>query len=183
MLIKVVANVRSAGVNGKSLFENGKIISYRDLQFLTNARRRSAIFPSARGAGGEIAGGNGATVSNHLTIDRILNVDEIGLSLERDIAKDSREPCFLSRRESSEKTYQRMLAFAYEHHVTCINAICAPGELGTMLVVFKGDHMPYLVVKRDGKEGFDTPANHLPRRSIVEKRKEESRFDSDNFFR
>ena len=52
-----------------------------------------------------------------------------------------------------------------------------------MLVVFKGEKLPYRVAVRDGKEVVETPAKYLPRRSIVATRKERGGVDSDHFYR
>ena len=60
-------------------------------------------------------------------------------------------------------------------------AVSAAGKMGRTLFVFKGKHLPYRKVLRDGKVWLEGLADLLPRHSVVTSREKLSGVDKLNF--
>ena len=111
--------------------------------------------------------------------ERIWNLDECGVTPGRDEQGASARKRIVTRQGSRDF---RSVNVGYEKRVTFMPAICASGETGPCLFVYKGKSFPYRCYVKNGEEHVDSLAHHLPRRAVIKMREEGGGVDSDNFF-
>lgn len=137
---------------------------------------------------------NGGTVANHFSLlkhtikengideDDWFNLDEVGISLERDFVNGMQQSPFLTCRGPSATPDERMMNSTLEHHVTIMSIIFASGEYGTTLVVFKRENIALRSCSQRRTKYMENTEKFLPRRTVVLHRYERSSVDDANFF-
>ena len=115
---------------------------------------------------------------NDMDASRIFNLDEVGISPNKDASR--RLAC---KRIMPRRGNQDFVAplFKYEDRVTMMPVISAASEAGPPLFVIKGKQMSYRNMLRNGKTYIESPESSLPRRSVLATRIEGGGVDSKNF--
>ena len=64
---------------------------------------------------------------NRITVNRLFNGEEMGMSPDRDFSKGLRQRCFLPRRGRYATSDHCLVQFANKYHLKCMQAVFASG--------------------------------------------------------
>eukprot|EP00171_Calliarthron_tuberculosum_P008123 IDg8123t1 len=90
------------------------------------------------------------------------------------------KPCLQEEKRSGSRD-MRIPDFGQIHRTTMMLTVSASGEVGPVIFVFKGKHLPYRSVMRGGHVQQETYVDHLPRTAMISTREERGDVDAANF--
>ena len=116
---------------------------------------------------------------NNISPDCIVNIDETGMSPNKDGLRSDKRKAYHTRGSRPER---RSPIFRNIEHITLLPVVFANGDCGRPLFVLKGKQLKYQVVDEDTSENVETVANCLPVGSLTVMREDVAGVDSAIFF-